>query len=105
MTSLQEGEDDEDITPMVMQGPITRARAKQLNQQVSSFLGARNSTYKDGMLPNDIIDYIVLRNLGEDMKALETSTDQEEDQRGVQVKMEAQFCSETTFLAFRTSLH
>ncbi|WVZ70335.1 hypothetical protein U9M48_019010 [Paspalum notatum var. saurae] len=65
-TSLQEGEDDEDITPMVMKGPITRARAKQLNQQVSSFLGARNSTYKDGMLPNDIIDYIVLRNLGED---------------------------------------
>ncbi|WVZ76541.1 hypothetical protein U9M48_024508 [Paspalum notatum var. saurae] len=99
-TSLQEGEDDEDITPMVMQGPITRARAKQLNQQVSSFLGARNSTYKDGMLPNDIIDYIERT-----MKALETSTDQEEDQRGVQVKMEAQFYSEMTFLAFRTSLH
>ncbi|WVZ62833.1 hypothetical protein U9M48_012533 [Paspalum notatum var. saurae] len=69
-TSLQEGEDDEDITPMVMQGPITRARAKQLNQQVSSFLGARNSTYKDGMLPNDIIDYIVLRNLGENHEGL-----------------------------------
>ncbi|WVZ52045.1 hypothetical protein U9M48_003140 [Paspalum notatum var. saurae] len=99
-TSLQEGEDDEDITPMVMQGPITRARAKQLNQQVSSFLGARNSTYKDGMPPNDIIDYIE-RN----MKALETSTDEEEDQWGIQVKMEAQFYSETTFSAFRTSLH
>ncbi|WVZ64454.1 hypothetical protein U9M48_013963 [Paspalum notatum var. saurae] len=99
-TSLQEGEDDEDITPMVMQGPITRARAKQLNQRVSSFLDARNSTYKDGMLPNDIIDYIERT-----MKALETSTDQEEDQRGVQVKMEAQFYSETTFSAFRTSLY
>ncbi|WVZ63929.1 hypothetical protein U9M48_013520 [Paspalum notatum var. saurae] len=74
-TSLQEGEDDEDITPMVMQGPITRARAKQLNQQERT------------------------------MKALETSTDQQEDQRGVQVKMEAQFYSETTFSAFRTSLH
>ncbi|WVZ81234.1 LOW QUALITY PROTEIN: hypothetical protein U9M48_028633 [Paspalum notatum var. saurae] len=84
---------------MVMQGPITRARAKQLNQQVSSFLGARNSTYKDGMLPNDIIDYIERT-----MKALETITDQEEDQRGVQVKMEAQFYSETTFSAFRTRL-
>ncbi|WVZ76976.1 hypothetical protein U9M48_024884, partial [Paspalum notatum var. saurae] len=70
-TSLQEGEDDEDITPMVMQGPITRARAKQLNQQERT------------------------------IKALETSTDQEEDQ----VKMEAQFYSETTFSAFRTSLH
>ncbi|WVZ63325.1 hypothetical protein U9M48_012966, partial [Paspalum notatum var. saurae] len=69
-TSLQEGEDDEDITPIVMQGPITRARAKQLNQQVNSFLGACNSTYKDGMLPNHIIDYIVLRNLGEDHEGL-----------------------------------
>ncbi|WVZ64557.1 LOW QUALITY PROTEIN: hypothetical protein U9M48_014055 [Paspalum notatum var. saurae] len=68
--SLQEGDDDEDITPMVMQGPITRARAKQLNHPVSSFLGARNSIYKDGMLPNDIIDYIVLRNLGEDHEGL-----------------------------------
>ncbi|WVZ96454.1 hypothetical protein U9M48_042092, partial [Paspalum notatum var. saurae] len=57
-TSLQEREDDEDITPM---------------ERI--------------------------------MKALETSTDQEEDQRGVQVKMEAQFYSETTFSAFRTSLH
>ncbi|WVZ83582.1 hypothetical protein U9M48_030714 [Paspalum notatum var. saurae] len=69
-TSLQEGEDDEDITPIVMQGPITRARIKQLNQQVSSFLGARNSTYKNSMLPNDIIDYIILRNLGEDHEGL-----------------------------------
>ena len=39
MTPLQEGEDDEDITPIdtcdtpqvAMQGPITRARAHQLN--------------------------------------------------------------------------
>ncbi|WVZ62404.1 hypothetical protein U9M48_012160 [Paspalum notatum var. saurae] len=82
-TSFQEEEDDEGITPMV-----------------SSFLGARNSTYKDSMLPNDIIDYIERT-----MKALETSMDQEEDQRGVQVKMEAQFYSETTFSAFRTSFH
>jgi hypothetical protein len=40
MTPLQEGSDDEDITPMhttetlpiVIQGPITRARARQLHQ-------------------------------------------------------------------------
>ncbi|WVZ62834.1 hypothetical protein U9M48_012534 [Paspalum notatum var. saurae] len=83
---------DEDITPMVMQEPITRARAKQLNQRVTSFLGARNSTYKDGIEERTT-------------KALETSTDQEEDQRGIQVKMEAKFYSETTFSAFRTSLH
>ncbi|WVZ81233.1 hypothetical protein U9M48_028632 [Paspalum notatum var. saurae] len=104
-TSLQEGEDDEDITPMVMQGPITRGRAKQLNQQVSSFLGACNSTYKDVMLPNDIIDYIVHRNLEEDYEGLGDQHRPGEDQRGVHVKMEAQFYSETTFSAFRTSLH
>ncbi|WVZ69949.1 hypothetical protein U9M48_018662, partial [Paspalum notatum var. saurae] len=38
MTPLQEGEDDEDISPtdtppMVMPGPLTRARTRQLNQQ------------------------------------------------------------------------
>ena len=46
MTLLQEGEDDEDITPldtnnvshMDIQGPITRASARRLHQDVSSFL-------------------------------------------------------------------
>src|SRR5438128_5398095 len=43
--SLQEGEDDEDITPsdthnppVATQDPMTRARARQLHHQVSSFL-------------------------------------------------------------------
>jgi len=37
MTPIQEGEDDEDIhaqattTPEVIQGPVTRARARELN--------------------------------------------------------------------------
>src|SRR6185295_17872188 len=48
-TPIQEGEDDEDITPMdiqevplldiqTIQGPITRARARQLNLEMSSLL-------------------------------------------------------------------
>jgi hypothetical protein len=38
-TSIQEGEDDEDISPLhTMQGPITRARARQLDLQVCSNL-------------------------------------------------------------------
>ncbi|WVZ58116.1 hypothetical protein U9M48_008421 [Paspalum notatum var. saurae] len=45
-TSLQEGEDDEDISSMlmsdtpsvVMHGPLTRARARQLNQQGLAFV-------------------------------------------------------------------
>ncbi|WVZ81114.1 LOW QUALITY PROTEIN: hypothetical protein U9M48_028530 [Paspalum notatum var. saurae] len=71
-TPLQEGEDDEDISPMltsdtplvVMHGPLTRARARQLNQH------ERN------------------------MKAMETSKGEEESKGGVQVKLEAQFISE-----------
>jgi hypothetical protein len=50
MTSLQEGEDDEDINTLAtiipsveIVGPITRSRAKQLNHQVNSFLCS--STY------------------------------------------------------------
>ncbi|WVZ51748.1 hypothetical protein U9M48_002861 [Paspalum notatum var. saurae] len=64
MTPLQEGEDDEDISPMltsdtpsvVMHGPLTRARARQLNQQ------ERNK------------------------KAMGTSKGEEESKGGVQVK-------------------
>ncbi|WVZ93525.1 hypothetical protein U9M48_039497 [Paspalum notatum var. saurae] len=69
---------DEDISPMyttesppsVLQGPITRARARQLNQQVNSFLSSSTYTDKDGMLSNYILDYIILRNLGEDQEGL-----------------------------------
>jgi hypothetical protein len=56
--------------PIVIQGPITRARARQLHQQVSSFLSTRAYTCEDGMLSNDIIDYIVLRNIGDDHEGL-----------------------------------
>src|SRR6185312_12688240 len=43
-TQMQEGEDDEDIPPndtlmpTTQQGPMTRARARELNYQVNSFL-------------------------------------------------------------------
>jgi hypothetical protein len=71
MTPIQEGGgDDEDITlldtdnppPLVIQGPIIRARARQLNQQVSPFLSSSACTYENSMQPNEIVDYIVLRN-------------------------------------------
>jgi hypothetical protein len=68
----------EDITPMymaetppiVIQGPITRARARQLHQQVSSFLSTHAYSCDDGMLSNDLIDYIVLRSFGDDHEVL-----------------------------------
>jgi hypothetical protein len=70
MTPIQEREDDEDIThlnahntpPLNIQGPIIRARARQLNLEVSSFIST--STY-NRLLPND---YIIIRNQGEDQE-------------------------------------
>ena len=51
-------------TPQVdIQGPITRARTRQLNLQVSSFLSNYFCEFKNSLLPNDLI---VPRNKGED---------------------------------------
>jgi hypothetical protein len=79
-TSLQEGEDDEDITSldtnntshMDMQGPIT------LNLEMSSFLYTF-SNFENSMLPNDVI---VLRNKGEDQEVFGGRHGGGEDQTG-----------------------
>jgi hypothetical protein len=64
---------DEDITPMDtnntpqadIQGPITRARARQLNLQVISFLRNYSCAFESSKIPNDLI---ILRNEGEDQQ-------------------------------------
>jgi hypothetical protein len=64
---------DEDITPMDtnntpqvdVQGPITRARARQLNLQVSSFLSTYSCEFENRLLSNDLI---ILSNKGEDLE-------------------------------------
>jgi hypothetical protein len=64
---------DEDIThldahntsSLDIQGPITRARARQLNLEVSSFLRTSTYDFENRLLPSD---YIVLRNQGEDQE-------------------------------------
>ena len=74
-TPIQEGEDDEDITPSdvpadpptVMQGPMTRARMRQLNLEVSSFLSEPFHTFENRLLPNNVI---LLRNIGEGQEGL-----------------------------------
>jgi hypothetical protein len=78
---------DEDITPMDtnntpqvdIQGPITRARARQLNLQVISFLRNYSCAFESSMLPNDLI---VLRNQGEDQQGRGKDLEGMEDQRG-----------------------
>ena len=78
---------DEDITPMDtnntpqvdVQGPITRARARQLNLQVSLFLSNYSCDFENSLVPNDLI---VLRNKGEDQQGLGDGLGGVEDQRG-----------------------
>src|SRR3954465_15417172 len=58
-TSIQQGEDDEDIStnitptssPTTHTGPVTRARARQLNYQVLSFLANPSNVHDPIMLP------------------------------------------------------
>jgi hypothetical protein len=55
---------DTNNTPQVdIQGPITRARTRQLKLQVMSFLRNYSYAFESSMLPNDLI---ILRNQGED---------------------------------------
>jgi hypothetical protein len=57
---------DTNNTPQAdIQGPITRARARQLNLHVISFLRNYSCSFESSMLPNDLI---VLRNEGEDQQ-------------------------------------
>jgi hypothetical protein len=71
---------DTNNTPQVdIQGPITRARARQLNLQVISFLRNYFCVFENNMLPNDLI---VLRNKGEDQQGRGKDLGGVEDQRG-----------------------
>ena len=73
-TSFQEGEDDEDIntiitptTPTAIHtGPITRARARQLNYQVLSFLRNDSNVHENMMLPK-LDTFVLLTNEGPGM--------------------------------------
>jgi hypothetical protein len=71
-TSIQEGGDDEDISSTVTpsatpanipQGPMTRARTRQLNCQVLSFLNTYDLNAKNMVLPSSV-DLLVIRNEG-----------------------------------------
>ena len=81
------GLDDEDITPSdvptnpptVMQGPMTQARMRQLNLEVSSFLRDHFHTFENRLLPNDVI---LLRNIGEGHEGLRGRGGGIDDQQG-----------------------
>ena len=62
-----------------MQGPMTRARMRQLNLEVSSFLSDPFHTFENRLLPNDVF---LLRNIGEGHEELEERYRGGEDQQG-----------------------
>ena len=102
---------DEDITPSdafadpptVMQGPMTWARMRQLNLEVSSFLSDHFHTFENRLLPNDVI---LLRNIGEGHKGLRGSGGGDDDQQGrptqaggpIQQEFESTSASRTSLL-------
>jgi hypothetical protein len=111
MTPFQAGEDDEDITPSdapvvpssVMQGgPMTRARIRQLNLEVSSILSDPFYTFENRLLPNDVI---LIRNIGEGYDELRGSGGGDDDQPGhpIEVGGPAQHDFESALVS-RTSL-
>ena len=71
---------DTNNTPQVdVQGPITRACARLLNLQVSSFLSNVYCEFENRLLPNDLI---VLRKEGDDQQGCGEGLGGVEDQRG-----------------------
>ena len=86
-TLIQEGEDDENITsseapadpPTIMQGPMTQARMRQLNLEVSSFLNNPFHIFENRLLRNDVI---LLRNIGEGHEGLRGRGGGIDDQQG-----------------------
>jgi hypothetical protein len=78
---------NEDITPLdapadptvIMQGLMIRARMRQLNLEVSSFLSDPFYTFENRLLPNDVI---LLRNIREGHKEIRGRGGGEDDQQG-----------------------
>ena len=68
-----------EFPPSVMQGPLTRARARQLSQQVSSFLSFSLYDFENRLLPND---YIMIRNHGEEKEICGEDLGGVKDQQG-----------------------
>ena len=85
---------DEDITPSdvpadpptVMQGPMTWARMRQLNLEVSLFLSDHFYIFENRLLPNDVI---LLRTLERVMRDLQEVVEAMMTSKGVQQKPEA----------------
>ena len=71
--------DTNDNPQVVIQGLITRARTRQLNLQVSSFLSNSFCEFENRLLSNDLI---ILRNEGEDLQVHGEGFEGVEDQQG-----------------------
>jgi hypothetical protein len=71
--------DTQNNPPVIIQGPITRIRARQLHLEVSSFLSTFSYEFENRLLPNE---YIVIRNHGEDQRTVGEDLQGGEGQQG-----------------------
>ena len=62
-----------------MQGPMIRARRRQLNLEVNSFLSDHFLTFENRLLPNNVI---LLRNIGHGHEGLRGRGGGNDDQQG-----------------------
>ena len=89
---------DTNNTPQVdVQGPITRACARQLNLQVSSFLSTYSCEFENRLLSNDLI---ILSNKAEDQQGHGEGLGAWRTSKDVRIKVEAQ--TDSTSFQFRT---
>ena len=85
-----------------MQGPMTWARMRQLNLEVSSFLSNYFHTFENRLLPNDVL---LLRNIREGQEGLRGRGGGDDDQQGRPTQAEGPVQQEfESASAFRTSL-
>jgi hypothetical protein len=91
-TPIQEDDDDEDITSIhIMNGPITRSCARQLNLQVRSTLVNCVSELTLGAM-----DVLMIRNFGEDQQGLGKGLGVEEEEQGRHNRKKIKFDSAAT---------
>ena len=89
-------------SPTIMQDPTTRACMRQLNLEVNSFLSDPFHTFKNILLPNDVI---LLKNIGEGHEGLRGRGGGNDDQQGRPTETGGPVPHDfESALAFRTSL-
>jgi hypothetical protein len=107
----EQGVSDEDIpivdttaapTPPLVPGPITRARARQLNYQILSFLGTLSNTHENMMLPKADV-FMLPRNDGPSMDKKDNQWSMMMHEDSIKVARIEDDATRADFRTFKTS--